>query len=202
MKYMEIVEYLKDKYGLVPKNYFTKGGNKTQGITRGNEGLYIHHIDEDKMILLSNKIGNHPVVNDGLLNENQINLVEKEFQKADRLVYCDLLEHLLLHLKIVEEPKPLISEVKVGIGGIVNFIVPELNDIYSGIQYNQEWKQEVVLKVIDRKSDFFKLLKYGIKNLNIERDEYISSLPLNSFIWEQENNFKLFKEFDEYLSEN
>jgi len=41
------------------------------------------------------------------------------------------------------QPKPqimpdgsLVNPV-VGVGGIYNFIVPELNDIYSGVQYKQ-----------------------------------------------------------------
>ncbi|MBX4209963.1 MAG: hypothetical protein K4H23_02125 [Mollicutes bacterium PWAP] len=51
--YEEYVQYLKNKYGSVPKNYFTKNGNNTQGITKTKNGLYIHHVDEDKMILLS-----------------------------------------------------------------------------------------------------------------------------------------------------
>ncbi len=61
-----------------------------------------------------------------------------DYQKADHLVYCNLLEHLVLHIKIVEYPNPAqnAGETCGGIGGIIyNYIVPELNDIYSGIVY-------------------------------------------------------------------
>ena len=58
LTYNEYVNQLKEKYGLVPKNYFyiNRNGNltKTPGITRGKEGLYIHHILEKVFIDLSN----------------------------------------------------------------------------------------------------------------------------------------------------
>lgn len=199
MSYLDIVNYLKLKYGNVPGNYFNDSGNKNNKITRGNEGLYIHHIDEDKMILLSNKLGDHPVINSGRLTDEEIYLIEKEFQKKERLVYCDLLEHLLLHLKIVEEPKPMTSFILVGIGGVVNFLVPELNDIYSGIKYKQKWKNEVINKIINRKEEYFKLLKYGIEVLNIDKKELTTTYDFNYAIWNINNNLNLFKEFDNYL---
>jgi hypothetical protein len=126
MSYQDVIKNLKEKYGVVPKNYFTDETctKKTQGISRGKEGLYIHHVDEDKAILLS-----------------KLEFARKnpfDFQKADRLVYCNLLEHLVLHIKIVEysnNNKNRFEEV--GAGGIYAFIVPELNDIYSGIKYKQ-----------------------------------------------------------------
>ena len=46
MSYNEYVDSLKAKYGNVPKDYFYVNRNghltKSQGNTRGNEGLYIH----------------------------------------------------------------------------------------------------------------------------------------------------------------
>ncbi|WP_375317597.1 hypothetical protein [Spiroplasma endosymbiont of Virgichneumon dumeticola] len=124
---------------------------KTQGITRGKEGLYIHHIDEDKAILLS--------------TPEWARISPFDYQKADRLVYCNLLEHLVLHIKIFEYPHPNKNPMMaVGVGGIYGFIVPELNDIYSGIQYKQPWKQQVIKNIISLKNEYFKCIKKWGRN--------------------------------------
>lgn len=205
MSYQQLVDYYLKKYGPVPKNYFTKNLTKTVGITRGKEGLFIHHIDEDKMILLSNKIEQHPVVQGGFLTEKQIKMIYNDFQQADRLVYCDLLEHLLLHVKIMEEPKPLLPHLNVGRGGITNFFFPELNDIFSGIEYKPFWKQQVIKRVINRKDEYFKIMKYLFNNkkfnLSLTDLSYFKpSLPFNKMIWDKNNNKKLIKEMVDYIS--
>lgn len=199
MEYLDIADYLKEKYGNVPKNYFMPSGNKTPGITRGSEGLYIHHIDEDKMIMLSTKISEHPVINKGILTKEQIKLIEYDFQKKENLVYCDLLEHLLLHLKIMEYQIPLIEGIQVGVGGVINFIVPELNDIFSGIEYKVNWKKTVISNIIERKEEYFLLLKFGIEKLGIDRTKYLSSFNSRFGIWDPKNNIELFQEFDKYF---
>ncbi len=66
----------------------------------------------------------------------------QEYNKVKELKYleyCDYLEHLFLHILICENP----SEEKnrnedVGTGGVVNFIAPELNDLYSGWKTKQQ----------------------------------------------------------------
>jgi len=89
--YEECCEFFKKKYGPVPKKFFVNETcrSKTQGNARGKDGLYIHHIDEDKAILLSTP---------DVAAKNPF-----EYQQADHLVYVNLLEHLLLHIKIVEK---------------------------------------------------------------------------------------------------
>ena len=93
MKYSELVEYLLKKYGPAKYDYFCTESCKSKNhkVSRTNEGLYCHHIDEDKAIMLSN---------DSYAIKNPY-----EYQKAERLVYCNVLEHLILHIKIVEEPR-------------------------------------------------------------------------------------------------
>ncbi|MDI4567961.1 MAG: hypothetical protein E7Y34_02650, partial [Mycoplasma sp.] len=150
--YQQCVDYLINKYGPVKKNYFTDSSmtKKSTGITRGKEGLYIHHIDEDKAILLS--------------TPKWAMLQPYSYQHASRLVYCNLLEHLVLHIKIFEFPNPnKVPNMEVGVGGIYNFIVPELNDIYSGILYKQPWKQKVVELVLPLKDDYFSCISHLIK---------------------------------------
>ncbi len=187
MKYQELVDFLIEKYGKVPGSYFLTDTYKSANpkIKRGKEGLFVHHIDEDKAVMLSTvdviKSQNYPW----------------EWQQGDRLVYCDLLEHLLLHIKIMEEPHPDKWENhKVGFGGAFAFMIPELNDIYSGIEYKQPWKQAVVKKVINRKEEYFKLLKAAMPFCEGHFENIYSSLPANSMIWNIKKNEKLFDEIE------
>lgn len=190
MEYNHICEYLKYKYGKVPKSYFANDTyrSKSSGITRTKEGLFIHHIDEDKIPLLSDR--------------KSIELFKApfEYQMPDRLVYCNLLEHLVLHIKIYE----INRDHTTGIGGI-HIITSELNDIYSGIQYKQEWKQKVVEIVLPFKQDYLKCIKRLYENGYVDRYEYedITFFNLKSSwnerygLWKNEYNKNLYDEFDE-----
>jgi hypothetical protein len=90
MDYDELVAYLLKKHGAPEYDYFTdescsQGDDRGK---RGNKGLQRHHIDE--------------IEKDGyiLSDPNSARLHPFAMQKADRLVYCDLFEHLILHIKI------------------------------------------------------------------------------------------------------
>lgn len=84
-----------------------------------------------------------------------------EYQKSDRLVYCNLLEHLLLYVKNAENPSPDANENELpGIGGAINFICKELNDIYSGKEFADEWRKNVANKVKDNFDDYIIILRY------------------------------------------
>ena len=85
-----------------------------------------------------------------------------EYQKANRLVYCNLLEHLILHTKIAEEPqnKDANKDELQGIGGAVAFLCKELNDIYSGKEYDDEWRQKIATQVKDSFDDYILVLKH------------------------------------------
>lgn len=137
------------KYWCYKHNYFKDTACKTKNpfVTRTNEGLFCHHIDEDKAIMLCD---------DKFAVNNPF-----EYQKADRLVYCNLLEHLLLHVKIAENPSPDANENELpGIGGAINFICKELNDIYSGKEFADEWRKNVADKVKDNFDDYSIILRY------------------------------------------
>lgn len=147
--YQEIVSALLKKYGSAKHNYFKDTACKIKNplVTRTNEGLFCHHIDEDKAIMLCN---------DKFAVNNPF-----EYQKADRLVYCNLLEHLLLHVKIAENPSPDANENELpGIGGAINFICKDLNDIYSGKKFSDEWRKNVADKVKDNFDDYIIILRY------------------------------------------
>lgn len=88
MPYTILCDYLKEKYGDVPYDYYVNQNCRTKNKknSRYKEGLVTHHMDEDKGIRLSKpyQACNQPY----------------EWQAKERLLYCNHLEHLLLHLKI------------------------------------------------------------------------------------------------------
>ena len=100
----------------------------------------------------------------------------------------------MLHVLIVSHPSPnKVSNNIVGYGGIVNFIVPELNDLYSGWVPNQQWKINCWNLVKDDKDVYFEILKmfskgkhyYGIRTL-------LTSFNHQFGLWDIKNNTNLF----------
>ena len=87
--YSTYCNHLLEKYGAVGGDYFTPTFSQNMTIKRTDEGLYIHHIDEDKVANLSD----HEVA--------KVNSFD--YQRAERLVYADLFEHILLHILIGEQ---------------------------------------------------------------------------------------------------
>lgn len=147
--YGDIVKYLLKKYGAAKHDYFKDMActTKNSQVSRTAEGLYCHHIDEDKAIMLSN---------DQYAAANPF-----DYQKASRLVYCNILEHLLLHVKIAAEHADATTEGEIlGIGGAVNFICKELNDIYAGKEFEDEWRKKIATAVKDNFEDYITVLRY------------------------------------------
>lgn len=126
LKYLDYVVYLQKKYGMASEPYFvfSRTGEwvyiqtstskkflmKNEKIRRLQDGLIIHHVAEDQHYNLSDKY--------------KADLYSKVYQEPKLLCYCDLLEHLLLHILIFEFtqhkrkiPKHLISDVRWCIDG-------------------------------------------------------------------------------------
>ena len=149
MKYDELCQYLRKKYGIVKGSYFVNSACKTvnHSIKRTNEGLFIHHIGEKESIELSN-------------TKYALN-APFELQEGKNLVYCNYFEHMFLHIRIVREFLKLKTVEKtkmaVGIGGLVNFICPEIIDYINGYDYKREY-MKIALSIIDGNEDLF--LKY------------------------------------------
>lgn len=167
LNYDEYCNYLKNKYGEVKGNYFLTESCKSKNskITRTNEGLFIHHIKEDRKIKLS---------------EYSFAIMSPfEYQIGENLVYCDYLEHLLLHIliceKVMNEAKSrcckLINifchyQCQPGIRGIVNFIVPQLNDLYNqGIGLDTKWRKNCFDKIKDDRNCYIELIKRYKENI-------------------------------------
>ena len=150
MTYNELVEYLLNKHGAAKYDYFCNESCKSKNtkVSRTSEGLFCHHIDEDKAIMLSN---------DKFAVNNPW-----EYQKAERLVYCNALEHLILHIKIVEEPKNAdANEMELqGIGGAICFLCPQINDFYNGYQFKQQYLINIYSLIENNFDDYIDILKY------------------------------------------
>ena len=185
--YVEYCDYLQSKYGAGLCDYMTKSWNKNQKISRTKDGLYAHHKYEDHAILLSNP---------EYAKKNPY-----EWQLRENIVYCDLLEHLFLHILICENPSKNKNEnEKVGFGGVVNFIVPELNDVYSGWVSKQQWQLNCHNKIINDKNVYMELVKrfkelydnnlFILKNLYRSWNEQFG-------IWSSKNNEDLYEEIYE-----
>lgn len=146
LTYLEYCDYLQDKYGIGLANYMTKAWNPNKKAKRTKDGLVAHHKFEDHAIMLSTP---------EYAKKNPY-----EWQLAENIVYCDYLEHLLLHILICEYPSEDKNESEaVGVGGVINFIVPELNDLYSGWETNQEWRRKCHSLVVDDIDVYLTLLK-------------------------------------------
>lgn len=194
LDYDEYCEYLKSKYGKCKFNYFTPRYIKNIKVTRTKEGLYAHHIYEDRAIMLC--------------EPNCAKANPFEYQLANNIVYCDLLEHLYLHIliceKCIKEKFDFRLEIP-GIGGVVNFIAPELNDIYSGFETKLGWQKNCHNKIINDKETYLKL---------VERFTYLyfvypfatPGCLLTSYnekygLWSKANNEQIFEEIQEIEKE-
>ena len=151
MNYISLINYLNKKYGNVPGNYFVNRNCKTKNekIRRTKEGLYIHHNKEDICPDLGNSEG---------ASSNPF-----EYQSSENLVYCNILEHLILHIKIVET----INEgCLCGVGGIENFIVPEINDYFNGYNELGLYKYKSLNLISNNLEDYIKCLEYYLDVLD------------------------------------
>lgn len=93
--------------------------------SRTNEGLVCHHIDEDKAELLTNPqfASKYPA----------------SYQRKDRLVYCDYIEHLLLHYKCSSS-------------GGYKVLAEEIKGFLNG-RYRYEWQLYCMKRVLERFDD-------------------------------------------------
>lgn len=182
--YLEYCDYLQKKYGIGLDDYMTKSYNPKPKCKRTKEGLLAHHKKEDTMILLSTR--------------GVAMMCPFEWQSKENIVYCDYLEHLLLHILICKYPSEKAIDPNVGFGGVVTFIVPELNDFYSGWETSQSWRKICHDKIKDDKAVYMKMLS---QFLEIEKDDkdFDVSFLCRSYnqqygLWDGKQNNKLYQE--------
>jgi hypothetical protein len=152
MPYYSLVKYLQMKYGAVKYDYFTDDIKylRDRRITRTMEGLYCHHIDEDKGDLLS--------------EPTFAKRAPFEWQKKERLIYCNLIEHLILHLKIIvlRQHGKLDSSLAVNkeFGYLTNgvkFICRNIQNLYLRKE-KIKWKRYSLGPIIDNYEDYIFLI--------------------------------------------
>lgn len=187
-EYLEYCDYLQKKYGKATCDYMTRSWNKNNKVSRTKEGLLAHHKFEDHAIMLSNK-------EYAMLNPY-------EWQLAENIVYCNYLEHLFLHILICEHPSPDRNEFEaVGIGGVINYIAPKLNDFYSGWEPSLEWEKRCLDVIKKDKNVYLELLRRFKTNCNqyplYEEGCLVKSLNEAFGTWNAEKNKKIFKEINE-----
>ncbi len=187
LTYLQYCDYLQQKYGIGLSDYMTKSWNKNQKVTRTKEGLLAHHKFEDHAIMLSTK---------EYAMENPF-----EWQLAKNIVYCDYLEHLLLHILICEYPAEDKNEFEaVGIGGVINYLIPELNDYFSGWKTKEPWRLNCHNLIKDDKIVYLTLIK-RFKALCKDYPDFKVEFLLTSFnerfdLWSRQQNNKLFEEIN------
>lgn len=153
LNYNQTVQFLLEKYGEAESDYFRElsyekfmqGLNKSPGASkasRTNEGLYCHHIEEDKYENMAN-----PAF---IINQN----IPFELQKKENLVYCDLVEHAILHAQITKE-----SRGRFGFQGLSVFLLPNIELWYIlEVEPEREWERNCKAKSMLSAQDSKKLI--------------------------------------------
>ena len=152
MSYYELQSYLLNKYGSAKYDYFATSEcrSKNKKISRTAEGLYCHHMDEDKG-------GN-------LASPDAARKQPFEWQKKERLVYCNIIEHLLLHIKIaiLRQKKMLNKPLDVHdfftTGGIFQ-LCAEINELFVKGESNSGWRSACYERIKENYEDYILLLQ-------------------------------------------
>ena len=158
MEYDELTVYLKEKYGPAKYDYFCNESCKTvnRKASRSSEGLQCHHIDEDKYSNLSSP---------ALAKQHSF-----DYQKKDRLVYCNLIEHCLLHHKINEMTQAYLKMFPTDISGFFNshgvFHTSGLiNDLFAEKGSTVPYLQHYYDAIKDNYDDYIWMVTMILKNL-------------------------------------
>lgn len=151
MSYNDFVNHLIRKYGSVPYDYFCNDNcaSEQRKNSRTEDGLVIHHIDECSIANLSNRI--------------TAKNYSFDYQKSHRLVYCNLLEHFLLHIKIVKEFNHINNTV--GFGGLAS-ISSQINEYFSNPPTVSKWQINLYNAIQNDYHNYCMLLKEAINVVN------------------------------------
>lgn len=135
MPYADLCAYLIQKYGGAVVDYFPtpECKSKNKKVSRTSEGLECHHMDEDKGVLLSSS----------LFAKDQ----PFDWQKKERLVYCNMLEHLILHMKIFV------------LATGVFLLCSDINDMFMKDGTTVAWRRRCFEEIRDNYNDYIILLK-------------------------------------------
>lgn len=129
MQYYELCKHLQKKYGIPKYSYFKFRENNYNHVDLRNikDGLVIHHMCEYGCDDLSDKYKPY----------------NKKQQEPKALVYCNYLEHILLHFKIPTKnlPKILIADV---IWCFTNIFIIKSNKGVNTFKGRKQLREEVL----------------------------------------------------------
>jgi len=169
LTYTELVYYLLDKYGPAKHDYFHRIpqgvlGSHNKTVSRTNEGLICHHIYEDR----GGNLGSpHSAVFQPL-----------EWQKKENLVYCNMLEHLLLHIKIAilrqkkyKFSSPIDIENFFTTHGI-NMICYDINQLFLLSGEVNSWQKKCYPAIRDNYNEYVVMIKALLKYIECQCQEF------------------------------
>ncbi|MDQ0513843.1 hypothetical protein J2Z62_000281 [Mycoplasmoides fastidiosum] len=177
MNYLQACKYLQEKYGLATGSYFANSGCKSTNskIKRTKEGLYIHHIKENEFADLAQK---HIAI-----------LCDFSYQEPINLVYCNLIEHLILHVLIAWE----YMQNRPNLGII--WIIAQINDYFNeNVTFEKTPHHEVQRQLYkDFKEEYFYTLSQIIKK---DKENIIWSFSKRIFM-----SYKILGENEQLIKE-
>lgn len=193
--YDEAVDFLLQKYGPAQDNYFKEKSYKRfmneeiksigkGNISRTSEGLYCHHIDENIMLKISDPV---------FIREYKIPF---EYQKKERLVYCDLIEHSILHVLIAKE-----TSSEFGYLGLDFYLLPDIESWYlDKIIPDSEWRKNCYKKAFLVPQEAFDILSEMKKVIGKNYYESLSGYYEEQKRREEERKEKI-KQYEQYRKE-
>lgn len=193
--YDEAVDFLLQKYGPAQDNYFKEKSYKRfmneeiksigkGNISRTSEGLYCHHIDENIMLKISDPV---------FIREYKIPF---EYQKKERLVYCDLIEHSILHVLIAKE-----TSSEFGYLGLDFYLLPDIESWYLDKMIpDSEWRKNCYKKAFLVPQEAFDILSEMKKVIGKNYYESLSGYYEEQKRREEERKEKI-KQYEQYRKE-
>lgn len=152
LSYSDLCSYLLQKYGPVPGNYFTNETCSTvnTSIKRSNEGLEIHHLCEslDSAYNLSSPV--------------EARQHTFDYQLSKNLCYCNLLEHLILHIKINLNRASTLQGIIID-GAFV--ISQRLDELYEVCRTLSDRDRALLEPITNNYSDYINLTNTWLREL-------------------------------------
>lgn len=175
MPYNELLNYLTKKYGPAKYDYFStpECKSKNKKSSRSSEGLYCHHMDEDKGVNLTSAF--HAVRQ------------PFEWQRKERLVYCNALEHLLLHMKIdvLRQNKEMSSPMDIEIfftSHGVHMVCKTINGLFADDKPANGWRMKCYNEIKENYDDYICIVRAFM--LYIEKNYDGSKISRNYWLFE------------------
>lgn len=163
--YNEAVEFLLKKYGAARDDFFREQSyerflkGEIKKITKGKysrsvEGLECHHIDENKFLNMTNE------------SFIKVQNIAFKYHKKERLVFCDVVEHAILHTLIAKE-----TSLEFGIPGYQVFLRPKIKDWYVEkiIPKKSKWHIACYHRAYITPEDAYELLENMDSILSVEQ---------------------------------